>query len=80
MFRNRLTFYGEGLLAPSPTHKLEDHHLSCVCGCLFYVFAATLRRWRPTLRPQPKDASCCVDKGPRTGLILLRLGKRAELL
>jgi hypothetical protein len=27
-------FYGEGLLAPRPTLKLEDHPLSIVRGCL----------------------------------------------
>jgi hypothetical protein len=34
-FRNEFVFYGEGLLAPSPTPKLEDHPLSFVQGCLF---------------------------------------------
>ena len=28
-------FYREGLLAPRPTPKLEDHPLSAVCDCLF---------------------------------------------
>jgi hypothetical protein len=28
MFRNRFVFYGECLLAPRPTPKLEDHPLS----------------------------------------------------
>jgi hypothetical protein len=41
-FRNK-NFYGEGLLAPRPTTKLEDHPLSAVRGCLFNIFAATLR-------------------------------------
>ena len=35
-------FYREGLLAPLPTPKLEDHPLSAVHGCLFNLFAATL--------------------------------------
>jgi hypothetical protein len=39
-------FYGEGLLAPRLTPKLEDHHLSAVRDCLFNIFAATLRTWR----------------------------------
>jgi len=30
------------LLAPCPTHKLEDHPLSAVCDCLFSIFTATL--------------------------------------
>ena len=35
-------FYREGLLAPRPTPKLEDHALSAVHDCLFNLFAATL--------------------------------------
>jgi hypothetical protein len=35
-------FYGEELLAPRPTPKLEDHPLSAVRDCLFYIFAAAL--------------------------------------
>jgi len=35
-------FYREGLLAPRPTPKLEDHPLSVVHDCLFNLFAATL--------------------------------------
>jgi hypothetical protein len=42
MFRNRMRFYGEELLAPRPTTKLEDHPLSAVRDCLFNIFAATL--------------------------------------
>ena len=41
-FRNKDNFYGEGLLAPRPTPKLEDHPLSAVRDCLFNIFAATL--------------------------------------
>ena len=35
-------FYREGLLAPRPTPKLEDHPLSAVHDCLFNLLAATL--------------------------------------
>jgi hypothetical protein len=35
-FRNRLIFYGEELLAPRPTPKLEDHPLSAVRTILIY--------------------------------------------
>ena len=35
-------FYGEGLLAPRPTPKLEDHPSSAVRGCLFNLFTGTL--------------------------------------
>jgi hypothetical protein len=44
--RNKLIFYGEELLAPRPTPKLEDHPLSAVRVCLFNIFAATLHTWR----------------------------------
>ena len=37
-------FYREGLLAPRPTPKLEDHPLSAVRDCLFNLFAATLHK------------------------------------
>jgi hypothetical protein len=46
-FRNKLIFYGEDLLAPRPTLKLEDHPLSAVRDCLFNIFTATLHIWRP---------------------------------
>jgi len=39
MFRNKLTFYGEELLVPRPTPKLEDHPLSAVHDLLFNVLA-----------------------------------------
>jgi hypothetical protein len=41
-FRNKLIFYGEGLIAPRPTPKLEDHPLSAIRDCLFNIFAASL--------------------------------------
>jgi hypothetical protein len=44
-FRNRLNFYGEELLAPRPTPKLEDHPLSAVRDCLFSISAAALQNW-----------------------------------
>jgi len=40
MSRNMLSFYGEELLAPPPTLKLEDHPFSLVRGWLFNMFAA----------------------------------------
>ena len=39
---NMILFFGEELLAPRPTPKLEDHPLSAVRDCLFNIFAATL--------------------------------------
>jgi hypothetical protein len=47
-FRNKLIFYGEELLAPRPTPKLDDHPLSAVRDCLFNIFAANLHNWRPS--------------------------------
>ena len=41
-FRNMICFYGEELLAPRPTPKLEDHPLSAVRDRLLNIFAATL--------------------------------------
>jgi hypothetical protein len=58
-FVTNLFFYGERLLAPRPTPKLEDHPLSSQRGCLFNVFAANLHSWRPSLYPRPDDAPCC---------------------
>jgi hypothetical protein len=37
-FVTNLFFYGEGLLAPRPTTKLEYHPSSFVRGCLFNIF------------------------------------------
>jgi hypothetical protein len=37
-----ILFYGEELLAPRPTPKLEDHPLSAVRHCLFNMFAVIL--------------------------------------
>jgi hypothetical protein len=42
MFRNMIRFYGEELLAPRPTPKLEDHPSLAVGDCLFSIFAASL--------------------------------------
>jgi hypothetical protein len=64
ILRNKFIFYSEGLLAPCPTRKLEDHPLSFVRGCLFNIFAASLHSWRPFLHPQPEDAPCCGDRDP----------------
>jgi hypothetical protein len=41
-----MIFYGEQLLAPRPTPKLEGHPLSAVRDCLFSIFAASLQNWR----------------------------------
>jgi hypothetical protein len=46
IFWNKLIFYGEDLLAPRPTPKLEDQSLSAVRDCFFNIFAASLHTWR----------------------------------
>jgi hypothetical protein len=67
VIRNLVIFYGEELLAPRPTPKLEGHPLSAVRDCLFHVFAPTLHIRRPFLHPQPEDAPC---RGDRDRLIM----------
>jgi hypothetical protein len=37
-----IVFYGEELLAPRPTPKLEDHPLSALRDFLFNIFISTL--------------------------------------
>jgi hypothetical protein len=68
VFRNMVIFYGEELLAPRQTPKLEDYPLSSVRDCLFNVFAATFHIHRPFLHPQPEDAQC---RGDRDRLIVV---------
>jgi hypothetical protein len=48
-FRNEFVFYGEELLAPRQTPKLEDHPLSFVRGCLFNIFPVNLQSCRPSI-------------------------------
>jgi hypothetical protein len=62
MFQNIVSSYGEELIAPRPTPKLEDHPLSAVCDCLFNIFAATFHVWRPFLQLQPEEVLCCGDR------------------
>jgi hypothetical protein len=64
-------FYGEELLAPRPTPKLEDHPLSAVRDCLFKIFAAALLIWRPFLNPQPEDAPCRGDRDPLITFVII---------
>jgi len=41
LFCNKASFYGEELSKPPPNSKLEEHALSTVRDCLFYIFATT---------------------------------------
>jgi hypothetical protein len=61
---DKFIVYGEELLSPLPTPKLEDHRLSFFRSCLFDIFAATLNSWRLFPHPQPEDAPCCGDRKP----------------
>ena len=56
VFRNNIRFYGEELLAPRPTPKLEDHSLSAFRDCLFNIFASTLHT----------GGSSSIDRNPLT--------------
>jgi hypothetical protein len=50
-FGYKARFYGEDLLAPCSSSKLEDRPLSALRACLFSVFAATLHMgYRTSIR------------------------------
>ena len=61
LFRNKASFYGEELLAPRPTPKLEDHLLSAVRNCLFNICAATLHIGHCSTSD---NVPCCDDRDP----------------
>jgi hypothetical protein len=64
-FRNNNIFYGEGLLAPRPTPKLENHPYR-----LFATVYSVYSQRRTFLHPQLEDAPCRGDKGPtQSGLM-----------
>jgi hypothetical protein len=75
-----MTFYGEDLLTPRPSPKLEDYPLSAVRDCLFNVFAGTLHNWRPFLHPQPEDAPSRGDRDPLNTVITQNGRKLPEYL
>jgi hypothetical protein len=41
-FREKASSYGEELLAPRPTSKMEDQLLPAVHDCFYNIFATTL--------------------------------------
>jgi hypothetical protein len=45
-FVSSLSSYGEELLTPRRTPKLEDHPMSAVRDCLFNIIAANIHTWR----------------------------------
>jgi len=42
LYCNKASSYGEELLEPHPTPKLEDHPLMAVSDYLFHIIAATI--------------------------------------
>jgi hypothetical protein len=60
MFRNKTRFYGEELLAPRLSSRLEDHPLSAVRNCLFKIFAATLHIGGRSSIRNPKTSHAAV--------------------
>jgi hypothetical protein len=64
MIRNRARFYGEELLAPRLTPKLEDDPpVGCPLLLIQYI-RSYHPYWRPFLHPQPEDALCRGDRNP----------------
>jgi len=47
MIRNRMRFYGEELLKPRPTPKLEDHPF---VGCPLLLSQYPSRRWEDNIK------------------------------
>jgi hypothetical protein len=60
LFLNMIRFYGEELLAPRPTPKLEDHLSPAVRDCLFNIFADTLHIWGRSSNRNPKTRHAVV--------------------
>ena len=63
-------FYGEELLAPRPTPKLEDHPLSAVQRLLIQFIRSYPPYRRPFLHPQTEDAPCRGGRAPQTRQII----------
>ena len=69
-------FYREGLLAPRPTPKLEDHPSSAVRDCLFNLFTATLLI-RGRIRDRKKNS--CENWGYVTFCVLCQLVTKFDI-
>jgi hypothetical protein len=62
IFRNKIRFYGEELLAPRPTRQAREPPL-VICPRLLIQHIRSYRPyWRPFLQPQPENAPCCGDR------------------
>jgi hypothetical protein len=70
---NKFILYGERLLVPCSTPRLEDNPLSFIHSCLLNIFAPTLQSWRPFLHLQPEEAPCCGDRGPPNNVLISQI-------
>jgi hypothetical protein len=61
-----IRFYGEELLAPSPTPKLEDHPSLAIRNYYLIYIRSYSPYWRPFLHPPPEDAPCRGNRDPLT--------------
>ena len=62
LFHKLKRFYGDELLAPRPTPKLEDHPLSAIASSIY--IRSYPPYWRTFLHSQPKGARCRGDRDP----------------
>ena len=77
LFCNTVCFYGEEMLAPRPSPKLEDHPLSGFRLLIQYIRSYP-PYWSLFLHSQPEDAPCCGDRDPLiTEPCLLYSGKQS---
>jgi hypothetical protein len=53
-----------GVVSTSSNPQARGLPLSAVRDCLFNIFAAILRIWRPVLHRWFEDAPCCCDRDP----------------
>jgi hypothetical protein len=82
-FVTSLFFYGEGLLAPCPTTKLEDHPLSAVCNYLFNINVAVFYSWKlspqSAMRPTPHPPNMVISSTSIQNSLLIRPKSYVEL-
>jgi len=77
MVHNMIRFYGEELLAPRSTPKLEDHPFSAVRNCLFNIFAAIFLTGGRSSNRNPEDTPCRGDRALVNALMNLRVPQNA---
>jgi hypothetical protein len=63
IFVTGLFFYGEGLLVPRPSPKLEDHPLFLSAAAYSICSQLTSNTGGCPFHPQPEVAPCRGDKG-----------------